>query len=378
MKRAGRATGRAWIELDMNNLRYNVNLVRERLPGACQIMASVKANAYGHGAVGFCRELNNLGVRAFCVASVLEGLELRKGHIEGEILVLGYTHPDRFRLLEKYGLTQTVLDLEYAELLNGFGEKLAVHVKIDTGLRRLGERSENMDRIIRIFKCRNLVITGIYTHLRAENDGETENIFTKGQIECFQDVCAEIGRRGLDLPKSHIQNSYGFLNHPDLVYDYVRIGRVLYGTLNEPRDAEKYGVKLRPVLSLKTRIGAVKTVSAGEYIGYGFTFAASKEMKIAVLAIGYADGLPRSLSHGAGHALINGQKAPVLGDVCMDQTMVDVTNIENAERGDIAVIIGKSGEAETTAYDVAVQAGTISSEVLSRLGGRLERIFAIL
>jgi serine/alanine racemase len=149
-------TERAWIELDMNNLRNNVNMVRNCLPDSCQIMASVKADAYGHGAVEICRELNIHGVFAFCVASVMEGVELRKHHIEGEILILGYTHPEQFSLLIEYNLIQTILDLDYAELLNSFGEKIAVHVKIDTGLRRMGERSEDTDRIIRIFEYENL------------------------------------------------------------------------------------------------------------------------------------------------------------------------------------------------------------------------------
>ena len=368
-----KGTGRAWIELDINNLCHNVNVVRKRLPGTCQIMASVKADAYGHGAVGFCRELNTLGVRAFCVAAVLEGVELRKHHIEGEILILGYTHPEQFPLLIKYDLTQTVLDLDYAEMLNGFGEKFIVHIKIDTGLHRLGERSENLDRIIRIFECENLNITGIYTHLIAENNGETEKIFTQEQLERFHHVCTEIKEHGFNLPRTHIQNSYGLLDRPDLAFDYVRIGRILYGTLNDPGDADKYGVELRPVLSLKARVGAIKTVLAGEYIGYGFSYIAPKDMRIAVLAIGYADGLPRNLSHGVGHVLIDGQRAPVLGDICMDQTIVDITDIAKVVRGDIAVIIGRSGKAETTACDIAAQAGTISTEILGRLGIRLER-----
>jgi len=366
-------TCRAWIELDMNNLRHNVSVIKERLQNSCQIMASVKANAYGHGAIEFCRELNTLGIRFFCVASIMEGVELRKHHIEGEILILGYTHPELFPLLIKYTLTQTVLDLDYAELLNGFGKKFVVHVKVDTGLRRLGERSENLDKIIRIFELENLTITGIYSHLSAENDGEAEKKFTQDQLERFHHVRAEIEKRCFNQPKAHIYNSYGIFNRPDLTFDYARIGRALYGILNNPADTEKYGVELRPVLSLKARIGAVKTVLAGEYVGYGFTFIAPKDMKIAVLAIGYADGLPRSLSCGVGHVLIDGQKASILGDVCMDQTMVDVTDIEKVSRGDIAVVIGKYGKAEITAYDIATQSGTISAEILGRLGIRLER-----
>ena len=431
--------GRAWIETDMDNLSHNVSVVRGRLPDSCRIMASVKADAYGLGAVNISRKLNALGVRAFCVASAPEGVELRRHGIEGEILVLGYTHPGLFPLLPEYGLTQTVLDLEYAELLNNFGEKLQagaveklpahsiekllasvkeifpaptkencptvkencpafakekllihakeklpVHVKVDTGLRRLGEPSENTDRIMRIFECENLAITGIYTHFCAENNGDAGVVFTQEQVERFKTVCDEVARREVDRrgvggaagyyrPKVHAQNSYGIFNRPDLAFDYARTGRAIYGILGDIGGADKYGVELWPVLSLKARISTVKTVASGEYIGYGFAYAAPRDMKIAVLSIGYADGLPRSLSHGVGNVLIDGCKAPIIGWICMDLTLVDVTGIENVARGDTAVIIGKSGEAEITAGDVAEQTGTISTEILSRLGGRLAR-----
>lgn len=366
-------TGRAWIELNMNNLRHNLNIVRSRLPETCQIMACVKADAYGHGAVKICRELNALGVRAFCVVSIMEGVKLRKRHIEGEILILGYTPSEQFPLLIKHGLTQTVIDYDYAELLNSFGEKLTVHVKIDTGLRRLGERSDNLDKIIKIFGCKNLNITGIFTHFSAESDLNTGKDFTQKQLEQFYLIRAEIEKRGFTQLKAHVQNSYGILNRPDLAFDYARIGKALYGTLNDSNDADKYDVELRPVLSLKARVSVVKSVFAGEYVGYGFSFTAPKDMKIAVLTIGYADGLPRNLSCGVGWVLIDGCRVPVIGCICMDKTTVDITDIENVKRGDTAVVIGKSGGVEITACDVAEQAGTISTEILSRLSGRIER-----
>jgi serine/alanine racemase len=369
-----KGTGRAWVELDMNNLRHNLNAVRKRLPEGCGIMASVKADAYGHGAAEIGRELNALGVHAFCVASVTEGVELRKHHIEGEVLILGYTHPEQFPLLIKHNLTQTALDLDYAGSLNGFGKGIAVHVKIDTGLRRMGERSDDIDRIVRIFKLDNLNITGIFTHFSAENRGGKGDDFTQIQVGRFRCVCDEIEKRGFALPKTHVQNSYGVLNRPDLSFDRARIGKALYGVLSEAGDADRYGVKLRPVLSFKARIGMVKTVFAGEYVGYGLDFTAPNDMKIAVLAMGYADGLPRNLSCGVGNVLINGRNAPIIGRICMDQTTVDITGFENAERGDTAVVIGKSGKSEITVCDVAKQSGTISDEILSRLGIRAERV----
>ena len=289
---------------------------------------------------------------------------------------MGYTHPEQFSLLIKYGLTQTVLDLDYAELLNGFGEKLVVHVKIDTGMHRLGERSENIDKILRVFKCKNLVINGIYTHLCAvDSDRQTDKDFTQMQIDNFYRVLSKIEEQGFALPKAHIQSSYGIFNRPDLSFDYARVGIALYGMLYTLNDTERYNTGLRPVLSVKTRVSAVKTLFAGETVGYGLAFTAPHNMRIAALTFGYADGIPRCLSCGIGHVLINGQKAPVVGRICMDQMMVDVTGIEGVRQGDIAVIIGKSGKAEITACEIAERAGTVSTEVLSRLGTRLERAF---
>ena len=367
-------TGRAWIELDMNNLRHNLSSLQNRLPDNCRLMASVKADAYGHGAAEICRELNSFGVRSFCVATAAEGVKLRKRHIKGKILVLGYTHPGQFHLLIKYGLTQTVLDLAYAESLNDFGGKFLVHIKIDTGLRRMGERSENLDAIIRIFEFENLIIEGIYTHFSAESSTEMAIKFTGKQLEHFNRLRAGIEKRGFAWPKAHAQSSFSILSGPDFGFDYARAGRALYGITSDFAGSGSYEAEFLPVLSLKARIGAVKTVFAGEYIGYAFKFKAPKDMKIAVLTIGYADGLPRSLSYGAGHVLIKGYRAPILGCVCMDQTMVDVTDIEKVERGDIAVAIGKSGELEIGHREAAEKAGTTATEFLSRLGPRLERI----
>jgi serine/alanine racemase len=357
-------TGRAWIELDMDALRHNVGVLRGVLPEGCALMPAVKANAYGHGAVAVCRELNRLGVRAFCVATLPEGVELRKRRVKGEILVLGYTHPKELYLLRRYRLTQTVIDYEYAETLNARGKGIAVHIKLDTGMRRLGEPSENTENILRIFECENLGITGVFTHFSARDDA-----FTELQVGRFNDILSKIRERGYTVPKIHAQSSYGVFKRPDLSCDYARVGLALYGAYE--------GAGLRPVLSLKARIGVIKAVCAGEAVGYGAAFDAPADMKIAVISIGYADGVPRSLSRGAGHVLINGLPAPVVGNVCMDMLTVDVTHIEGAEQGGVAVIIGRDGEREITAVGLAEQAGTIPNEILSRLGGRLERLYGL-
>lgn len=366
--------GRAWIELNREYLRRNVTVLSGKMPDGCQLMAAVKANAYGHGAVLVARELNACGVRAFCVATVCEGRRLRKKGIQGEILILGYTHPDDFWLLRRYDLIQTVFDASYAELLDGYGKEIKVHVKIDSGMHRLGERSEKIEEIRRIFCLENLLIEGIYTHLCVANTtfpGDRE--FTLSQARAFYALISQLKQEGF-CPKIHLQASYGLLNYPELSGDYVRAGIALYGVLSSRTDAEQISTGLSPVLSLKARVAMVKELYRGEGAGYGLEYVADRDQKIAVLTIGYADGFPRSLSNGRGYVAINGKKAPVTGCVCMDMTLVDVTDIPDVKQGDTAVIIGRSETCEISVYDLAEREDTITNEILSRLGNRLIRI----
>jgi len=373
MKVASLNKGRAWIELNIGCLRNNVEIIKKILPDNCELMPSVKANAHGHGAAEICRELNKIGIRAFCVASVMEGAELRKQHIKGDILIFGYTHPDHFDLLKRYDLIQTVVDCEYAEKLNAYGKKLFVHLKIDTGMNRLGEPSENKKGILRILGCKNLIVAGVYSHFSAQKiDDPTHKDFTQEQLDKFNHVLSAIEKYGYRKPKTHLQGSFGIFGRPDLDCDYARPGMAIYGVYRNgnPEAGEN---KLRPVLSLKTRVASVKTIHEGDAVGYELAFVASRDMKIAALSIGYADGLPRALSCGKGRALVDGTFAPILGNICMDQTIIDVTGIENIKQGDTAVIIGKDGGAEISVYDIAEQAGTIPNEIVGRLGSRLER-----
>ncbi len=367
--------GRAWIELDRAALHHNVDALRALLPNGCELMPAIKTNAYGHGAVLISRELNCMGVNAFCVATVQEGAELRKNSVNGTILVLGYTHPRDFSLLRRYNLTQTVLDLSYAKVLDRYGKKISVHVKIDTGMSRLGERSEKIEEIIRIFQCKNLKIEGVFTHLCVADETSHESIkFTHTQAKAFYDVIAELHQHGFTCPKKHIVSSDGLLYYPELAENYARVGIALYGILSTRADTERCGISLEPVLSIKARIALVKDLFAGEAAGYGLQFVASQDNRIAVVAMGYGDGIPRSLSCGVGSVLIQGIKAPIAGRICMDQMLVDISNIPNVKSGDVAVIIGQSGNERITACDLAEQDGTISNEILSRLGERLERL----
>ena len=366
--------GRAWIELDRDALRQNVGTLRKRLPPGCELMPAVKADAYGHGAVLISRELERLGVGAFCVATAAEGAGLRENGIRGDILVLGYTHPKQFPLLVRCDLIQTVVDRPYAELLNGYGKKIRAHIAVDTGMHRLGERCENIDGICGMFRLCNLKIEGIYTHLCADDTASPEDkAFTLAQGQAFQRVLSQLKARGCGRPKAHLLASYGLVNYPELGGDYARVGIALYGMLGTRTDTGHCALPLRPVLSLKARVASVKTLRKGEAAGYGLQFVAPEDCRIAVLSIGYADGLPRALSCGVGKALIGGRDAPVAGRVCMDQTLVDVSGIPDVKAGDTAVLIGRSGGLEITACDLAEQAGTISNEILSRLGARLDR-----
>ena len=366
---------RAWIEIDKAALRKNVEFLQAKLPQDCKLMPAVKANAYGHGAVLVARELCRLGVDAFCVAGVSEAVDLRRAGITGEILVLGYTAPEQFPLLRRHHLIQTVVDYAYAKVLNAYGHRIHVHIGVDTGMHRLGERSENIEDFCAIFEMENLVIDGMFTHLSADDTmGEAEQSFTRKQVEAFYQVVDALKARGYNCPKLHLQSSYGVLNYPELSEDYARVGIALYGVLSTGADTRKWRASFDPVLSLRTRVAAVHQLYRGESAGYGLQFVADRDMKIATLAIGYADGLPRDLSAKGGSVLIRGHRAPIIGLICMDQALVDVTEIADVMEGDVATVIGTDGTEEILASDLADLCGTITNEILSRLGARLERM----
>lgn len=368
--------GRAWVELSRENLKMNVETLKKMLVPGQRLMAVVKADAYGHGAALIAWELQDMGVDAYCVACVSEGVALRKNGITGDILILGYTHPKEFALLHRYRLTQTVVDYAYGKVLNSYSKKLNVHLKIDTGMHRLGERSEKSMEIEEIFRMRNLRVEGVYTHLCTSETRSVSNMaFTKKQAELFYEAVDRLEKQRDSVLKTHLSASYGLVNYPELGGDYVRVGIALYGLLSDRKvknlSAESVN-RLIPVLSLKARIAVVKDLYRGESVGYGLAYTAASYRKIAVLTIGYADGLPRGLSQG--RVLVHGKSAPVIGRICMDQTIVDVTGISNVKPGETAVLLGRCGGEEITVYEWAEQAGTITNEIVSGLGARLPRI----
>ena len=367
--------GRAWIELDRNALARNVGYLRSLLPEGSRLMPAVKANAYGHGAIWTATELNRLGIDAFCVACLSEGISLRKADIKGEILILGYTPPEDFPLLARYRLTQTVIDYEYAEALDRSGLMLHVHLGIDTGMHRLGIRCENIEEILAVFEKKHLNRDGMFTHLCACDSPLPENVaFTESQIQAFYRVAEILEEQEIPCPRLHLQSSYGLLNYPGLDADYIRAGIALYGVPSTAEHSLPFQENLTPVLSLKARVASVRMLQAGDCAGYGLAFTAGGDMRIAAIAIGYADGLPGELSCGTGYVLLHGRKAPIIGRICMDQTLIDVSGIPNVCAGDTAVLIGTSGSAEITAVQLAGLCGIITNELLSRLGERLVRI----
>lgn len=366
--------GRAWIELNMGNLKHNIEEFRRLLPFDCALMPAVKANAYGHGAALVAKALQEQGIQAFCVASVAEGVQLRLSGIKGEILVLGYTHPAEFNDLVAFNLIQTVVDGDYAKQLQNDGRRFTVHVGIDTGMHRLGVRWDHIEQIVEIFQMPNLKVAGLFSHL-CVSDGNSvqERTYTMEQIHHFEYVTEELHRQGFQNFKCHLQGSYGILNYSQCCFDYARAGIALYGIYSAKNDRTKASVDLKPVLSLKTRVESIRMLYHGEGAGYGLTYNAQGNRIIAALSIGYADGVPRELSN-CGYVLCNGRMAPVIGRICMDQMLVDVTDIPQVKAGDEAVLIGKSGDLQIQAEEMAQWAGTISNEIVSRLGERLERV----
>lgn len=368
---------RAWIELDRTNLAKNVAFFRGMLGEGCALMPAVKANAYGHGAALIAGELQRFGVTDFCVASVGEGIELREEGIKGQILVLGFTPQTDFALLAQYDLTQTIVDADYGRKLCEYPGRLKVHAAIDTGMHRLGIPWDRPEKIVRLAAVENLNLTGVFSHLCVADSREDWDVaYTREQIARFDAAVKELRLAGVRGFKTHLQSSYGVLNYPECHYDYARIGIALYGILSRKEDAGKECGKLFPVLSLKSRIACIRTVEAGEGVGYGLAYVAEERSRIAVLPIGYADGIPRSLA-GKGYVLIDGKRAPIVGRICMDQMFVDVTGLPGVETADEAVLIGTSGQEQITAEQYAAWEGTISNEIVSRLGGRLERIVKV-
>lgn len=366
---------RAWIELDAAALRHNLAALGSLLPAGASLMPVIKANAYGHGDLEIARLCAGAGADAFAVATAAEGVRLRRGGVRGTILVLGYSGPELAPLLARYRLTQTVVSTEHARALDACGRRLAVHLKVDTGLHRLGIPWDDTQSLTAPYSCSHLRVTGVFTHLAdTERLDEASQARTREQLRRFRAAVDGLRSAGHAPGTVHFQGSYGLLNYPGLPCGYARPGIALYGVLSAPGDATTAVLPLRPVLSLRARVSQLHTLAAGEAAGYDGAYTAHRPTVLATLSIGYADGWPRTLSNGAGRVLLHGRTAPIVGLICMDQLLVDVTDMEGVAPGDTATLIGRDGDAVLTAEEAAQAAGTITNELLSRLGPRLERV----
>lgn len=365
---------RAWAELDLEALRHNAAVLKGLLPKTCELMAVVKANAYGHGDIKVSKALNSWGVSAFAVATLAEGVRLRKNGIKGTILILGYTDPRAVPLLVRCRLTQTVVDCAYAEQLSTCGKKVHVHIKVDTGMHRLGIDYSDIQGLEKIFLYHNLSVDGMFSHLCVSDSLTEDSIaYTKLQTDRFFETAALLQAKGYDTGKLHLQASYGIINYPNLPCDYARAGIALYGVLSDQGET-RTNVDLRPVLSIRARIAAVKQIAPGESVSYGRVYIASSPIKAATVTIGYADGLPRNLSEANSYVLLHSQKAPIIGRICMDQLIIDVTQIDNVKPNDVVTLIGTDGVQQIRCEDIAMKCKTITNEILSRLSVRLNNL----
>lgn len=362
-------------EIDLSALRANYRALRTYTNGA-KIMAVVKADAYGHGAVTVARTLREEGCLHFGVATVEEARELRKAGLQERIYLLGGFFAEQAEAIVAFDIVPALFDLSLIEPLDRAAERLGrrpfvTHLKIDTGATRLGILPAELPRAIELLRAASSIrLEGAFTLLA--NAGDPGSPVTDQQLAVFNDAVAQLRAAGFDLTVNHVANSAALVLRHDAHYNLMRPGLALYGL--PPVHAVREQVNLRPVMTFKTRLMQIKRVSAGRGVSYGHTFVTPRESTIGVLAVGYADGYRRGLQHG-GEVLIRGYRAPVVGAVCMDLTMVDLTDVPGARIGDEVILWGGAGEAMISVNDVARLAQTISYEMLCTVGRRVQRIY---
>lgn len=365
---------RTWVEIDRGALLANHERVKELLPPDCGIMAVVKADAYGHGAVEIAGLLADR-VECFGVASAYEALELRKNGIENDILILGGTSKELFSELVSNGIMPSIFDIGAAEALSeaaGSGNA-SCFIAVDTGMSRIGfpDDTNGFECVRKIASIGNVTIKGIFSHFARAD--ETDKTSAEAQLTRFKRFTSRLDAAGIKTGMKCLSNSAGIMEL-DATFDMVREGIILYG-IYPSDEVNRTRIPLIPVLSLKTRVELVKTVPPGTGISYGHISVTERTTKIATLCVGYADGVPRLLSN-RGSVLICGKRAPIIGRVCMDQMMVDVTDIPGVAEGDVATVIGRDGDAYISADEVAAEAETIPYEILCSLSRpRLPRVY---
>ena len=370
-------TDRTWAEIHLDRLAHNYETLRKHTPRDCCFLAPVKANAYGHGAVTVSRTLTDLGCDYLAVACLPEALELRQVSITRPILIFGYTNPKDATCLVENHLTQAVFSLEQAEALSnalkGTGHTLSVHLELDTGMGRLGFPCRDAHcaptGTLIAMKLPHLDIQGIFTHF-AVADMDEDN-YTRDQFETFTKTIDWLeAESGQTIPLRHSANSGGTLRLPETHQNMIRPGIALYGVSPNP---ELIDADLKPVMELKTRIIQVRDFVAGESISYGRTYQTTDTERIAVVPIGYADGLPRILS-GKMNMLLQGETLPQVGRICMDMCMLNVSALKKVSVGDLVTIFGHDGSNSQSVHTLAAQAETIPYELLTRVAPRVPRI----
>lgn len=369
---------RAWAEVDLGALTNNLKEIRRVTRKGAKIMAIVKADAYGHGYLEVTKTLLEGGADALGVAFLDEALQLRARGIRVPILILGATHPKWAADLVENDIIPTVIDAELPRAISAEarrqGKTAKIHIKIDTGMNRIGFRfadGDTPEKILEIAALPNIEVEGIFTHFARAD--EREKSHTKLQFERFMAVCAALSQRGLDIPVKHCCNSAGLIEYPEMHLDMVRPGIILYG-LYPSQEVCRDRLRLMPAMELFAGITNIKSICAGESVSYGGAYTAKEARRVATLPIGYADGYARSLGDRAA-ALVGGAKVRVIGKICMDQCMLDVTNVKNINVGDSALLFGQQNNLSIPVEEIAGLMGTINYEVLCVIGRRIPRVY---
>lgn len=374
---------RTWVEIDLDALAENYRQVRSCVNTKTKLCCIIKADAYGHGAVPVGQELEKLHADYFGVSNLEEALQLRNAGIVRPILVLGYTPTSHARTLAEENIAQCVYSLEYARKLSAEAEsagvQVKVHLKIDTGMNRIGfafqmiDKTESFDEILEVCKLPAFTFEGLFTHFAVADEGMQGYVFTQQQYSCFKELVEALGREGIHFPICHCANSAALLDYPQIHMDMVRPGIILYGLY--PSGKLRSHLSLSPVLSLKSVVSHVKTIAPGETVSYGRIYKADSPRKVITIPVGYADGYPRILGERGATVLVGGKRCPIIGRVCMDQLMADATALKQVQPGDIVTLIGKDGGEEILADEVGRFEDTINYEVVCDIGKRVPRVY---
>ena len=374
---------RCWLEVNLSNIKNNIECIRSIIDDKMDIICVVKANAYGLGSINISNYLESIGIKYFAVASLQEALDLRLiGKVNEEIIILSWTPVTEKETLIKYNLTQTLIDYDYAKKLNEVPGIVKCHIKVDTGMNRFGHKVKDVEIIKKMYKLKNLNILGIFSHLCRVREFEKEaDEYTKMQIENFDDIIQQLEKEGKNLGVKHLMNSYGILRfNNDNKYSMVRPGLLMYGVSPDPENEEidllLNNNNFKPVASLKCKVMTTKIIEKGEKVGYNSKYTAEEKTKIATISIGYADGLSFASSRNKFRAIIKGHLCQIVGKVCMDSTIVKIPLESDIQEGDCAVIFDLDEKGNLQNHkEFLTKSGAPIGETFSRLGQRITRIY---